>query len=127
MSRTLPELVRAPNIPLDWYVAGGQFTSGELPFSESPHVSVATNVQSDDETGLSAEAVGDYICDNLPNVAAWEAVLAPATATHVVDSAHIVEPAQTYVDPLEVTVADRVTGELVAERRQPWVRRERLL
>ena len=122
-------LIHAPNIPLDWYVqrlADGKAIGGAaLPFPPSPHMSVATAVRVDERYGWGAARVGEFIKAELPCVPGWREQLGPGR-THIVDCAYVVEPAPASVEPLRVTVIDRVSGKPRLERRQPWRPAERL-
>ena len=122
MAERWPELLYAPNVPLEWYIAArtkGPLVESKMPFSPSPHMSVATGVSGDTETGYSAPEVGDYILNHLPSNPEFEPLLDP-DVTHLFDSASVVEP----VSPdraIEITVLDRITNAPRRERHQPWV------
>jgi hypothetical protein len=128
MAERWPVLLYAPNVPLEWYVearAKKPLPEGEMPFPPSPHVSVATAVRADAETGKSAWEVGEFIKDHLPTNPEFKPLLGPKV-THVFNCAYIVEP----LPPdkaVAVTVLDRITETPRQERRQPWVATQELV
>lgn len=122
-------LIHAPNISLDWYVRrlgdNKKLRERKLPFPPDPHISIATAVREDHDDGLSAADVGRIIKTELPEVPAWREVLG-ADNPHRLEYAYIVEPAPHTRSPLEVTVIDRITAQPRRERRQNWVKAEKL-
>jgi hypothetical protein len=128
MAERPPRLLYAPNVPLEWYAEArtkGPLTEGTMPFPLSPHISIASAVRTDAETGRSARDVGEYIKDNLPNNPEFKPLLGPEV-THVFKSAFFVEPLPPE-KAVAVTVLDRITQAPRQERRQPWVPTQELV
>ena len=133
LESSIPEqplrLIHAPNIPLDWYIRrlsdGRKLQERKLPFPPNPHISIATAVRDDHEHGLSAAEVGQVIKTELPEVPAWREALG-ADNPHHLEHAYIVEPAPHTQSPRVVTVIDRITAQPRRERRQNWVKAEKL-
>lgn len=123
------KLIHAPNVPLDWYVRrladGKEIKDGELPFPPIPHISVATAVRWDNKYEMSAEDVGDHICNELINVQRWSPLLGRAV-THIIESTHVVEPVPPSIPPLQVTVIDRISGKAKEESRNRWIAKEEI-
>jgi len=121
--------VHAPNMPLEWYAQADKsldrLAEGKLPFSLTPHMSIASGVRHDKKYDLTAKQVAEKIRDELPKVPMYAPLLGQ-DVVHEVNDAYIVEPSPTCVVPIEVTVLDRITGKERTELRHIWSSRERL-